>query len=65
MRSLRNTEYWVITAGGQDQRVIGDATDLHRLLESELGVRVTPDEARVMYEKAAGRSADRTASSGS
>ena len=49
-RSLRDFEYWVITNSGTQNLEIGDSKQLRRILVGELGVQVTMDESRLLYE---------------
>ncbi len=50
-RSLRDLEYWVITKSGTRNQVISDSEQLRRILVGELGVQLTEDECRWLYEK--------------
>jgi len=50
-RSLRDLEYWVITKSGTRNQVISDSAQLRRILVGELGVQLTEDESRWLYEK--------------
>ena len=45
VRSLRDRDYRVLRAAGEEQRTVEDADDLRALLADELDVHVTPDEA--------------------
>ncbi len=49
-RSLRDLEYWVIQKSGTHNREISDSEQLRRILVSELGVQVTEEESRRLYE---------------
>lgn len=50
VRSLRNREYWVIRPEGEDHLRIDSAAGLHRLLEEELLLNVTRDEAARLFD---------------
>ena len=50
-RSLRDLEYWVLTKSGTQNREISDSEQLRRILVGELGVQVTEDESRRLYER--------------
>ena len=52
VRSLRNTDYWVLRPQGADRRTVEDAADLHRLLAEDLGVQVTPAESERLFAAA-------------
>ena len=49
-RSLRDLEYWVIQKSGTQHRKITDSEELRRILVGELGVQVTEEECRRLYE---------------
>ncbi len=49
-RSLRDLKYWVITKFGTRDREISDSEQLMQILVGELGVQVTKDESRLLYE---------------
>ena len=55
VRSLRNTDYWVITPEGVRQQRVVNADDLRRTLSEDFGVQVTPEEADRLFAAAAGR----------
>ena len=55
VRSLRNTDYWVMTPEGVRQQQVADADDLRRLLADDLGVQVTAEEADRLFAAAARR----------
>ena len=50
-RSLLDLEYWFITKSSTQSREISDSEQLRRILVGELGVQVTEDESRRLYEK--------------
>ncbi len=50
VRSLRNRDYWVITPEGASRTPLTSAAQLRRLLELELGVRVTDAEAIRLFD---------------
>jgi hypothetical protein len=52
VRSLRNTEYWVMAPDGQVRRSLGDALELRDVLREELGVDVSPAEAERLFAAA-------------
>ncbi len=52
-RSLRDLEYWVIQESDTRNREIGDSEELGRILTGELGVRVSEEESRRLYEELA------------
>lgn len=52
VRSLRNTEYWVMAPDGQVRRSLGDALELRDVLREELGVDVSPVEAERLFAAA-------------
>jgi N-hydroxyarylamine O-acetyltransferase len=49
IRSLRNREYRVIRASEDEVTTITDAADLARILDGELGLRVTDEECRRLF----------------
>ena len=49
-RSLHDLEYWVITKSGTRSQIVSDAEELGRILVEELGVQVTGEESRRLYE---------------
>ena len=49
-RSLRDSEYWVIQKSGTQNREISDSEQLRRILVGELGIQVTEEESRRLYE---------------
>jgi N-hydroxyarylamine O-acetyltransferase len=53
VRSLRNRDYCVITPQGTSQSTLTSAAQLHRLLELELGLRVTDAESRRLFDATA------------
>ena len=50
VRSLRNREYWVLRADGGERLEIEDAASLQSLLESDLALKVSDDEARRLFD---------------
>jgi N-hydroxyarylamine O-acetyltransferase len=50
-RSLIDLKYWLITKSGTQSREISDPEQLRQILVDELGVQVTEDESRLLYEK--------------
>lgn len=50
-RSLRDLEYWVITNSGTRSCNVFNIEQLRRILVDELGVQVTKDESRRLYER--------------
>ena len=50
VRSLRNREYWVLRGDGGERLEIEDAASLQSLLVGELGLNVTEDEARRLFD---------------
>lgn len=50
-RSLIDLKYWIITKSNTRSREISDSEQLRRILVGELGVQVTEDESRRLYEK--------------
>jgi N-hydroxyarylamine O-acetyltransferase len=50
-RSLLDLEYWFITKSSTQFREISDSEQLRRILVGELGVQITEDESRRLYEK--------------
>ena len=50
-RSLRDLEYWVITASGTQKQKIRSSEDLRQILVEELGVQVTKAEGCQLYEE--------------
>lgn len=50
-RSLVDLKYWVITKSNIRNRDINSSEQLRRILVDELGVQVTEDESRRLYEK--------------
>lgn len=50
-RSLIDLKYWIITKSSTRSRGISDSEQLRRILVGELGVQVTEDESRRLYEK--------------
>jgi len=50
-RSLRNLEYLVITKFETRSQVIRDSEQLRQILVGELGVQLTEDESRRLYER--------------
>ncbi len=50
-RSLRDLEYWVVTQSDTQNIEINDSDHLAEILVGELGVQVTEDESRELYEK--------------
>ena len=51
--SLRNHEYRVITASGEQRHTIGDGPQLRQILDKQFGIRVSEDEASQLFEKTA------------
>ncbi len=50
-RSLIDLKYWIITKSNTRSREISDSEQLRRILVGELGVQITEDESRRLYEK--------------
>lgn len=50
-RSLRDLEYWVISKSNTRNLKINDSEQLWKVLVGELGIQVTEDESRQLYEK--------------
>jgi len=50
-RSLRDLEYWVISKSDTQNLKINDAEQLWRILVDELGVQVTEDESRQLFDR--------------
>ncbi|MDX2494384.1 MAG: arylamine N-acetyltransferase [Desulfuromusa sp.] len=50
-RSLRDLEYWVISKSNTRNLKIIDSEQLWKVLVGELGIQVTEDESRQLYEK--------------
>lgn len=50
-RSLLDLEYWFITKSSTQFQEICDSEQLRRILVGELGVQITEDESRRLYEK--------------
>jgi N-hydroxyarylamine O-acetyltransferase len=51
IRSLRNREYWVVTASGEERHDVADAPDLLRILNEELGIEVDDVEAERLFRE--------------
>ncbi len=49
-RSLRDLEYWVITKSGTRSQIVGGAEELGRILVEELGLQITGEEGRRLFE---------------
>ena len=49
VHSLRNHEYRVITATGEQREPIKDGTHLHEILNTRFGIKVSEDEARRLF----------------
>ncbi|MBI1349714.1 MAG: arylamine N-acetyltransferase [Actinomycetales bacterium] len=49
VRSLRNREYHVIRGEGTTVQAVENAQQLHAILNDDLGLRVTPDEAERLF----------------
>ena len=49
-RSLRDLEYWVTTKSGTRNQKVSDSKHLRRILVEELGVQVTGEEGRRLFE---------------
>ncbi len=49
-RSLRDLTYWVITQSGSQEQKIRDSDLLRRILVEDLGVRVSEEESRRLFE---------------
>ena len=47
--SLRNRDYRVMTAQGEELQSVENAAFLHRLLSDEFALQVTPDEAGRLF----------------
>ena len=50
IRSLRNREYWVLRASGDRVLPVDDATQLRDVLGDALGLRVTAEESRRLFD---------------
>ena len=50
-RSLIDLKYWLITKSSTQSQELSDSEQLRRILVGELGVQVTEDECRQLYEK--------------
>lgn len=50
-RSLRDLEYWVISKSGTRNIKINNSEQLWKILVGELGIQVTEDESRQLYER--------------
>lgn len=50
-RSLRDLEYWVISQSDTQNIIINDSEHLWKILVGELGVKISEDESRQLYEK--------------
>ncbi len=50
-RSLVDLQYWIITKSSTRSLEIGDSEQLKQILVGELGVQVTEDESRRLYEQ--------------
>jgi len=53
--SLRNNEFRVITASGEQSQEITDSTQLRAVLEERFGVRVNENESRQLFHRAVSR----------
>ena len=53
IRSLRNHEFWVITESGEQKQIIADAAQLHAILNTQFGIRVSETEGLHLFEKTA------------
>jgi N-hydroxyarylamine O-acetyltransferase len=53
VRSLRNRDYWVISPSGPTRTAVESADQLRELLGRELGVQVTTDENRALFDATA------------
>lgn len=51
IRSLRDLEYWVITESGTQIREIDNSEQLRQILVGELGLQVSDDESRRLYDR--------------
>lgn len=50
-RFVIDVTYWIITKAGTRSREISDSDQLKQILVGELGVQITADESRRLYEK--------------
>jgi N-hydroxyarylamine O-acetyltransferase len=49
VKSLRNREYWIMTAAGDQKQGVRDALHLRRILDEEFGIQVTAAECDDLY----------------
>jgi N-hydroxyarylamine O-acetyltransferase len=49
-RSLRDLEYWVLTDSERRTTQLGDSDQLKHVLVEELGVQVSDEESRRLYD---------------
>jgi len=63
IRSLRNREFWLITADGEERHTIADSTQLRRELHCRFGISVDESEAHRLFERSAGPAKLNTAAS--
>jgi N-hydroxyarylamine O-acetyltransferase len=54
IHSLRNLEYWLITAPGEQRHEIADGAQLQEVLDSRFGIRVDENEGHRLFERCAG-----------
>ena len=54
IRSLRNRELWLITAGGEERHAIADSKQLRTELHCRFGISVDESEAHRLFERSAG-----------
>lgn len=54
-RSLKNSEYWIISQSNTQNIKINDSEHLWEILVGELGVQITKNESRQLYEKVISR----------
>lgn len=65
IRSLRNHELWLITAGGEERHAIADSAQLRTELHCRFGISVDEKEAHRLFERSAGPAVTSAAVSGS
>jgi N-hydroxyarylamine O-acetyltransferase len=54
IRSLRNREFWLISARGEQKHAIADGAQLQQELQNRFGISVDADEAHRLFERCAG-----------
>ncbi|MGA9574019.1 MAG: arylamine N-acetyltransferase [Lysobacterales bacterium] len=53
VRSLRNHEFWLITASGEQRHALEDGAHLREVLDTRFGVKVDEKEGRRLFERIA------------